>query len=217
MTLSLPRVHFDNVLTSLAGLSDAVTEVADDRRAAIAPKGLRAAWPLSTLSDDHLAQLASAHRPFIFHPLSALPRSRSCRSARLSLMDAYGLLSTFVSLFSDGHDPRAHGPLQLCGKRAVLTAVHRHPRCALAADESYFSVGPHTGASFCVPVPGVDLNCGSGLRGAPAGNVEVTTEVATPSADGRLRTVTKIVCAKSFKASQTLLFSVVLRRFRHLV
>lgn len=63
VVLSLPRIHFENVLQSIPGLSEAVMEVAGDRRDAIAPKGLRSAWPLSTLGDDMLAQLSSALPP----------------------------------------------------------------------------------------------------------------------------------------------------------
>lgn len=60
VVLTLPRIHFDNVLNSIPGLSEAVTAVASDRKDAIAPKGLRAAWPLNTLGDDVLLKLSGA-------------------------------------------------------------------------------------------------------------------------------------------------------------
>lgn len=59
-TLSLSRIHFDNVLEAIPALRDAVKEVADDRSAAISPGGLRAAWPLSRLPDNLLSSLAGA-------------------------------------------------------------------------------------------------------------------------------------------------------------
>lgn len=61
-TLSLPRVHFETVLETVPALREAVQEVVADRKAAVSPSGLRAAWPLCKVPEAALAALEGFFR-----------------------------------------------------------------------------------------------------------------------------------------------------------